>query len=871
MPRGGPPVTGSADPTPPASGEAQPRWRWLGPVVALIVLGFALWSLHNELRGLTWLEVRSDLSALPTRWLVLGLLLTALNYLVLTQYDALALRYAGIALSRGRTALAATIGYALSQGLGFPLLTGAPVRFRLYSSWGVGALDIGRIVAFYTSSFWVGFAGIASVAFMVWPVRPPTFVSLPGDSLRILGGLLLVGVLVVLGWALRGKGRITLGPLQLPVPRAGLVVSQVLLGAVDWTVAASVLWVMLPEGHALGFGPFLSTYLLAQSAGVVSHLPGGLGVFEAVLLSFLPDGPGNSQVLASLLAFRLVYYLVPLFMAVLLLGLRELRERKEAIGPPTLRAARAVSQVVPGASAALVFALGGVLLLSGSVPVPRGRLELLTDLLPLRVLELSHFLASILGAGLLLLARGLQRRLDGAYHLALFALLLSALLMATRDLHAVASVTYLVGATILYVSRKEFYRRASLLDEPFTPAWVLAIAAMLVTTVWLGFFAFEHVEYSNDLWWRFTFEDDAPRFLRALVGVAVTISLFLAARLLRPAPVGGGVAGPDVLARLAPVAEAAPNTEANLVFLGDKDVVLSESGRSFIMYAVSGSSWVVMGDPVGEPSEFEELAWNLRDRADRAGGHLVFYEVGPTWLPLYIDLGLVFYKLGEDARVPLEGFTLEGRERAELRQSKRRLEREGGVFEVVPKEAVAPLLPRLREISDEWLKSKSVREKRFSLGCFHEEYLQHFPCAVVRVDGTIHAFANLWTSTSREELTVDLMRYSDSAPKGVMTALFTHLLIWGGEQGYRWFSLGMAPFAGMETHRLAPAWQRMGAALFRYGEHFYNFQGLHDYKEKFSPVWEPRYLAAPPGLGLPKILTDATALISGGLRGAVMR
>lgn len=104
-----------------------------------------------------------------------------------------------------------------------------------------------------------------------------------------------------------------------------------------------------------------------------------------------------------------------------------------------------------------------------------------------------------------------------------------------------------------------------------------------------------------------------------------------------------------------------------------------------------------------------------------------------------------------------------------------------------------------------------------------------------------------------------------------MDALFAHLFEWGAAEGYRWFDLGMAPFSGMDVHRLAPAWQKMGAALFSYGEHFYNFQGLRDYKEKFSPVWEPRYLAAPPGLGVARVLADVTVLISGGLLGSVMR
>jgi phosphatidylglycerol lysyltransferase len=646
---------------------------------------------------------------------------------------------------------------------------------------------------------------------------------------------------------------------------------QVAVGVLDWVVASLVLWVMLPQGHSLGWVHFLSAFLLAQSAGVVSSVPGGLGVFEAVFLTALPGRGAESGVLASLIAYRAVYYLGPLFIAAVALAIREVKDRAEPLGAPAVLAARAASQLVPAASAALALTLGGVLLLSGSVPLPLGRSAALALLIPPVVLELSHFLASLLGVSLIVLARGLQLRLDGAYHLALAVLLGAAVLGLSHDLHLWGTLVFAGAGGVLYASRREFYRRASLLDQTFTPSWILAIGSVMAAAIWLGLFAFENVEYTADLWWRFALQDDAPRFLRGTVGASVALAVFVGMRLLRPAPKIEPPADSATLEAIAPVVSAAEDIGANLAFLGDKSVRRSPSGRSFVMFAVSGSSWIVLGDPIGDPSEFESLVWGLHEEADRAGGDLVFYEVGPDRLPLYIDLGLVFYKLGERARVPLSSFSLEGKARGDLRQALGRLERAGGSFEVVPPESSGAIMPRLRDISDEWLGSKKVREKRFSLGRFDEDYVARFPVGVIRVEGVVVAFATLWTSTARFEVSPDLMRYSDAAPKGVMDALFTHLLLWGHEEGYQWFNLGMAPFSGLDAHRLAPSWERLGSALFRFGEHFYNFQGLRAYKEKFQPVWEPRYLAAPPGLGVAGVMADVTTLVSGGLRGAVMR
>jgi phosphatidylglycerol lysyltransferase len=201
----------------------------------------------------------------------------------------------------------------------------------------------------------------------------------------------------------------------------------------------------------------------------------------------------------------------------------------------------------------------------------------------------------------------------------------------------------------------------------------------------------------------------------------------------------------------------------------------------------------------------------------------------------------------------------------------RHVERDGGSLEIVPAADVPALIPELRAVSDAWLARKRTAEKGFSLGSFEPEYIRRFPVAVVRVQGRVVAFTNIWTAAPGTELSVDLMRFAEDAPPGVMEYLFTRTMLWGREQGYAWFSLGMAPLAGIEARRLAPLWNRLAGLVFRHGEHFYNFQGLRAYKEKFDPVWEPRYLASPGGLALPRVLANVSALIAGGLRGVVSR
>jgi phosphatidylglycerol lysyltransferase len=274
---------------------------------------------------------------------------------------------------------------------------------------------------------------------------------------------------------------------------------------------------------------------------------------------------------------------------------------------------------------------------------------------------------------------------------------------------------------------------------------------------------------------------------------------------------------------------------------------------------------------VATPEVARELAWQFRAVVERHGGWPVFYEVGPGTLPLYVDMGLTPLKIGEEARVPLDSFDLEGPARRGLRYIHRRLGKEGCTCEVVPPTRVAALLPELRAISDAWLAEKRTREKGFSLGFFDDAYLRYCPVAVVRQGGRAIAFTNLWLAGDREELSLDLMRHLPEAPNGVMEYLFVSLMLWGKEHGYGWLSLGMAPLAGLENRPFAPLWNRIGAMIFRHGEEFYNFEGLRQYKAKFDPVWEPRYLVCPHGAALPRILLNIATLISGGVTGIVAK
>lgn len=847
-----------------------PVWlrRFGGPALSVLMLCLALWALYRLAGEVSYHQVGEYMHRLRRGRIGQAIVLTALGYAVMPLYDLFALSAIGRSLPKPRVALISFISYAFSNTLGMAMLVSGSIRYRFYIQAGLSTMDVAKVVLYCTLSFWLGLFAITGVTLLTVPIP----LGLPLSHMRLLlgVGLTLIPLLWLVGSALIRRP-IKLWRWEVRMPPLSVGLRQVFVGALDWGLAGAVLYALMPDSLALHFGSFLAIFALAQIAGLISHVPGGLGVFEAVMLAGF-GATGNhalsAPILGALAAYRGVYYLLPLCAATVAVVIREARGlRQAALLSPWFNG------ILPPFFAGLTLVSGAVLLFSGATAVLPGRLELLSDLLPLPVMEISHFLNSVIGMSLLILARGLQRRLDAAYWLTLVLLVAGAAASLLKGIDYEEAGLLILLAVALAPAHRLFYRRASMFDITFSFGWVLACATVLGCTVWLVLFSYQHVEYRNDLWWQFSFyHGNAPRALRALVGAAGVAFLFALTTLIRSARQRSVLPDDAELARALPLIKHFHSAQAHLALMGDKSLLFDPEGKAFIMYSIEGRSWVTMGDPIGgDDRARQELVWTFRERCERAGAWPVFYQVNSSDLDLYLEVGMSLLKIGEEARVKLEQFNLDGKSKKVLRNTVNKLVREGLRVEIVPTEQVPALLPQLKAISDAWLREKRVREKGFSLGAFDERYLARTPMAVVWQNDKPVAFANLFLTDSMEESSVDLMRYLPEAPPGLMDYLFVELMQWSKAQGYRWFNLGMAPLSGLQSRRQAPLWNRFGALIFGRGERFYNFQGLHRYKDKFDPEWEPRYLAAPGGIALPVVLTNVASLISGGLSGVVRR
>ena len=386
-------------------------------VLVLIALGFA--AMQQLTRELHFSHIRAALHALTPWQIAASLLFTALSYMTLTGYDVLALRIIGRPLPWRVAALASFTSYTLSHNLGLSLLTGGSARYRIYTAAGLDGPDVARVIGIASATFWSGVVTVASVALLArsGPIELAG-VAIPAAVSHAIAATILVLIAAIIMLCGNARGPLRLWRLSVPLPTIPQALAQIALAVLDTGTAASALFVLVHGAAPALLPAFILAYALGIVAAVLAHVPGGIGVFEAVVLAVLPGD--RSIAFAALIAYRVIYYLLPLAVAVAILAWREGLRRRHLLNHPLssrlLRDGRAVANgIAPLALSAATFMGGAMLLLSGSLPSLHARMGALASIVPLPFIEASHIAGSLVGTGLLLLAPGLYRRLDGAF------------------------------------------------------------------------------------------------------------------------------------------------------------------------------------------------------------------------------------------------------------------------------------------------------------------------------------------------------------------------------------------------------------------------------------------------------------------------
>jgi uncharacterized membrane protein YbhN (UPF0104 family) len=300
-------------------------WKRLGIAASFLIVAFAITTLVRTLRGVDTGVILIALTDIPHSHIALAALCVIGAFCTLTFYDFFALRTIGKKHVPYRiAALSSFTSYSIGHNIGATVFTGGAIRFRIYSDYSLNAIDVAKICFLSGLTFWLGNTFVLSIGMALHPWAASAMDHLPSAINRMiaLGGI--AGIVAYLVWLTMGERRRELGQngWKVVLPSARLTLLQILIGVVDLGFCALAMYLLMPAQPEIDFLSLAVVFILATLLGFASHAPGSIGVFDAAMLVALPEF-GREQLLATLVVFRILYFMIPFGLAISIMGARE--------------------------------------------------------------------------------------------------------------------------------------------------------------------------------------------------------------------------------------------------------------------------------------------------------------------------------------------------------------------------------------------------------------------------------------------------------------------------------------------------------------------------------------------------------------------
>jgi len=833
--------------------------------VLLILLALLVFQAQKEIKSIDFAKTVTLLRGFPTYIVLLFFIFGMAGTALLTLYDFVIVKYLKLNISPLDIFSVSFLASTLNNISGLGGLTGASVRavfFKKSTDSESKMISYGLLLVPATG---IGLSVMALIALVNYKYIAPV-IQKNRWLLVILLGFLVYLILYFLidklyYWMKRQPNTVSF--MELLRVRSELL----LISFAEW-FAAYLLFMFIVRQFNGDLDPYiiLGVYTLASAAGVASLLPGGAGSFDLVmLLGFQYYGVTVENSLAALILFRVFYYFIPLAIGIVFSLLLQLKSERS---PMKLTEMKKVWSFIDKTSnitnfllRLLIFLSGIVLLVSAMIPGIAERLKIASRLLSFSIMQWSHQLSICIGILLIIISIEIGMKVKRAYTLTFYLLIMGAVFTFLKGFDYEEAIFIGLVLELLYLSKSSFYRRSL----PFN--WLGTLVNLLFAFVGVVVYVrLKHLilvdflhKYKFSVFFR---EGTMKPYINGIIAYSALIVFLIAWQLTRPKVEKDKRFESFNEIRLNEFLESYNGHYlTHLLYLRDKQIFWAVSNQVAIVYQKSHNVMVALGDPIGDSKYFSEGISEFQEFMDEYGYKTAFYQVSEAFLPVYHDHGYNFFKLGETALIDLEEFDLSGSKNRDFRNVLSRFQRDGYVFELYPSLAEEQL-ESLKTISDEWLGGR--KEMGFSLGRFDRSYLKHSPIAAVRKAETNEtiAFASLMPSYDQNRsISIDLMRFKKEVPNNTMTYLILNLLITYKEQAYKSFNLGMAPLSNVGNRQKAHSTEKLANLFSSYGKHFYSFEGLRNYKSKFNPKWEARYLAYEDIAALPSSLIEATILI----------
>ncbi|TDM18195.1 bifunctional lysylphosphatidylglycerol flippase/synthetase MprF [Macrococcoides canis] len=641
-----------------------------------------------------------------------------------------------------------------------------------------------------------------------------------------------------------------------------------LVSSIEWLAASGVFYLIFKFIHIdVQYSLIIGIFVIAALAGLLSMVPGGFGAFDLmILIGFKSIGISEEKILLALVIYRAVYYFVPFLVAMVLstfefkgLAKKQFEERFEdnkyfapAIETSSLflNLLRDVLVFLPAiALGILSFITGFVFLMTNSI--------LIND----AIFDVQHntytFLSSLFTLSCLLLminAKGVMHDTRRAHIISIIAATVILIILFLTFGNWLVYIWVAVLILLLFIGNmniKMIKRPITLMRAGLTLLFsvtILSLNSWLIRIQLSELLAQDSIDFDGNLMRNYFLF-----FIIATILLVGLISYFFNKKYI--ANIAMEVSEEQ---RAQIIDNYGGNFVSHLHYSTDKSYFINQDEDAFIMFQTHYDTIFVLGDPIGNKQSFRDLLYDFYSQANYYGYEIIFYQVKPDYLPLYHDFGNIFFKLGEEAMIPLTDFTISGKKKRAFRATVNKFESQGYFYEIVHPPFSSDFVNRLQSVSDEWLDGRS--EMNFSVGNFNEYYLNKAPVGVIRNEEDIIGFVSFMPTNYDHSISIDMIRWKENEFQ-MMDGLYLNTMLSVKEQ-YDNFNMGMAPLSNVGSHKYAFYRERFAGRIFETISHIYSFKGLRNYKEKFNPIWQPRYLVYKKGNSLLTSMIRVSYLIN---------
>ena len=800
-------------------------------IFALALFIFVIFQLKNELTQIDLNKTRTLFKTIPTLDLTMLMILGIYAVFILTLYDVILIKQLKINMPVIKVLKISYIINALNAVIGFGGLIGAGLRHVVYREHYENEKTLIKGISLLLLSMISGMSLLAIG--MVIGIFPNTHAF---DQLNWYKWALIIICLFLPFFIIFS--------IVKPVGNDKLLgIKFTLISSLEWLVASGLFYLIFKTmGIHIEYGLLISIFVISALAGLISLVPGGFGAFDLMfLLGLKTHGIAEEKVLLALVLYRIVYYFIPFLLSLVLSTFvfndyKDQLEDNKYVAPALethslfLSVLKDVLIRIPQIALGLLVLITGIFFLMGNINIIYDAIYDV-DHTTYLVLTALHSAASLI---LIVCSIGVMYDTMRAH---IMSMISTVILLVTTYL-TFGSIFFYAWLVILLILLYLGNRNVKHIKRAITPKRALFSLGIGLIAIFfnasINRFEMDTVITQDNI----DFDSQMLRHLFFVMLLSFALLSVLITMIFRKKFKNTLHMPLTEEERMHILNTYGGNYVSHLAFTNDKLFFTNDAKDAFMMFQYHSDSIVVLGDPLGNPESIDVLLQNFYDQTEYFGYDVIFYQVQPTYLPKYHDYGNIFFKLGEEAVIPLSDFTIAGKKKRAFRATVNKFENEGYRYEVVSPPFSETFLTELKSISDEWLDGRN--EMNFSVGKFDADYLNKADIGVIRNDEEIIGFVTMMPTYMDDTISVDLIRWKETGLQmmdGLYLMTMLHL-----KEHYSYFNMGMAPLSNVGRHQHAFYREKFAGKIFDSISHLYSFKGLRNYKEKFNPNFEPRYL-----------------------------